>query len=81
MEPYIAYLLALAVLNIALGYHRYHAHKQDAPEESLALPSSESNSAAFKFRREYFSLYTLVMAADWLQVSITWSKVFLPQSR
>ena len=70
MEPYTAYLLALAFLNIALAYYRYHAHKKGTPEESLALPSDKNKSAAAKFKLEYFSLYALVMAADWLQVSI-----------
>lgn len=68
MEPYTIYLLALAILNSALAYHRYHAHEEDESEESLALPS-ENKAAAAKFKLEYFSLYALVMAADWLQVS------------
>ena len=63
------YLIALAFLNIALAYHRYNAQKQEASEESLALPSDENKAAATKFKWEYFSLYGLVMAADWLQVS------------
>lgn len=62
-------LVALAFLNIALAYHQYIAHKQEPAEESLALPSGEDKAAAARFKWEYFSLYGLVMAADWLQVS------------
>lgn len=68
MEPYIVYLSALAFLNVALAYHQYGAQKQETHEESLALPSGEDKAAAAKFKLEYFSLYCLVMAADWLQV-------------
>jgi hypothetical protein len=68
MEPYGVYLVALGFLNIALAYHRHHAQKQEILEESLALPSGENMAAATKFKWEYFTLYSLVMAADWLQV-------------
>lgn len=69
MEPYIVYLAALGLLNAALAYHQYHAQKQDPAEESLALPGDDSKAAATKFKWDYFSLYALAMAADWLQVS------------
>ena len=69
MEPYGVYLVALGFLNVALAYHRHHAQKQEILEESLALPSGENKAAATKFKWEYFTLYSLVMAADWLQVS------------
>ena len=69
MESYGVYLIALSLLNIALAFHRYLAQKEEATEESLALPSNENKAAATRFKWEYFSLYSLVMAADWLQVS------------
>lgn len=68
MEPYGIYLVALGILNGALLYHRFHAEKQETVEDSLALPSGENKAAATRFKWEYFSLYSLVMAADWLQV-------------
>jgi hypothetical protein len=78
MEPYAVYLVALAFLSIALAYHRYNTQKQEVSEESLALPNDGNESAATKFKWEYFSLYGLVMAADWLQVSqrlICWIEI------
>ena len=69
METYTVYLVALVFLNIALAYHRYNAQKHETSEETLALPNDEYKAAATKFKWEYFSLYGLAMAADWLQVS------------
>ena len=68
MEPYGIYLVALGFLNVALAYYRHQAQKQETLEESIALPNGENKAAATKFKWEYFSLYSLVMAADWLQV-------------
>lgn len=68
MELYGIYFAALVCFNIALAYHRHQTDKNASAKESLALPSGDSKAVATKFKREYFSLYALVMAADWLQV-------------
>ena len=68
MELYGVFLASLIFFNIALAYHRHHLDKRTSPEESLTLPVIDSNNAGKKFAWEYFSLYSMVMAADWLQV-------------
>jgi hypothetical protein len=68
MEPYGIYLVALGLLNVALAYYRRQAQKQETLEESIALSNGENKAEAVKFKWEFFSLYSLVMAADWLQV-------------
>ena len=68
MELYSIYLTALVLFNIALAYHRYQSEKHETQGESLALPAGDSKSAATRFKWEYFGLYSLVVAADWLQV-------------
>ncbi|KAK5168192.1 uncharacterized protein LTR77_006761 [Saxophila tyrrhenica] len=67
MELYGIYFAALVCFNIALAAHRHQTDKHAPLQETLALPSSDSKGAASKFKREYFGLYALVMAADWLQ--------------
>lgn len=67
MEQYAIYFAALLFFNAALTYHRRQVDKHAAAQESLTLPSSENLIAATRFKWEYFSLWTLVMAADWLQ--------------
>ena len=69
MELYGVYLAALVLFNVALAYHRHQFDQNGGPQESLALPAGDGKSVATKFKWEYFSLYSIVMAADWLQVS------------
>jgi len=71
MELYGIYFAALILFNAALAFHRHQSDKNASAKESLALPSGDSRDSkavATKFKREYFGLYALVMAADWLQV-------------
>ena len=68
MELYNIYFLALVSFCGALAYHRHHVEKNADRMESLALPMSHDKIAATKFKRDYFSVYGLVVAADWLQV-------------
>ncbi|KAK3714457.1 hypothetical protein LTR37_007763 [Vermiconidia calcicola] len=67
MELYGVYLAALVLFNVALAYHRHQFDHNEAPQESLALSAGDGKSAGTKFKWEYFSLYSIVMAADWLQ--------------
>ncbi|KAK3684624.1 hypothetical protein LTR37_020088 [Vermiconidia calcicola] len=67
MELYGVYLAALVLFNVALAYHRHQFDQNGGPQESLALPAGDGKSVATKFKWEYFSLYSIVMAADWLQ--------------
>lgn len=68
MESYAVYFAALVCFSAALAYHRHQTNKNDAGKESLGLPSGSDKTAADKFKWTYFALYSLVMAADWLQV-------------
>lgn len=70
MEQYNIYLLALIALNAGLAYYRHQSEKNAEPKETLALPLGDGKGAATKFKWEYFSVYALVVAADWLQVSL-----------
>ena len=69
MELYRTYLAALVMFNFALAYHRHHLDKDGVKEESLALPTDDGKTAARQFKWQYFGLYSMVMTADWLQVS------------
>lgn len=65
---YGANFAALALFNAALYYHQDRNEEHEAAEESIALPKENGQTAASKFKWEYFGPYSLVMAADWLQV-------------
>lgn len=69
MELYGIYFAALALFNAALAHHRHQAAKKDVSKETLSLPAGDGKVLATKFQWEYFSLYGMVMVADWLQVS------------
>ena len=75
MELYNFYLASLVLLNVALAYHRHRNDKDSKGEEILALPAGDSGKEAKRYQWEYFGLYALVMAADWLQVSSTYPPV------
>lgn len=68
MELYTFSFGALALVSIALAYHRHRADRNEK-KETLALPAGDGKAAASKFQLEYFGVYGLVVAADWLQVS------------
>ena len=68
MELYTLYFGILAIVSIALAYHRHRAEKKET-KDSLALPSGDGKTEANKFKLEYFGVYGLVVAADWLQVT------------
>lgn len=70
MELYGIYFAALICFNAALAYHRHQSDKNVSTKDTLALPSGGGKSAANKFKWTYFGLYALVVAADWLQVSV-----------
>lgn len=67
MELYTFYFGVLALVSIGLAYH-HHTADQDETKESLSLPAGDGKAAARKFKLEYFGVYGLVVAADWLQV-------------
>lgn len=67
MELYAWYFGVLALVSTAFAYHRHRADQNDT-KESLALPAGDGKAAANKFKIEYFSVYGLVVMADWLQV-------------
>ena len=69
MERYAVYFVALVCFNVALAYHRHQSNKHASTKDTLALPSGDNKSAAEKFKWTYFAMYSLVMAAEWLQVS------------
>ena len=68
MELYGIYFVALALINVAFAYHRNRVEKTTEHKESLALPSGDGKAASARFKWDYFSIYGLVVAADWLQV-------------
>ena len=68
MELYGVYLTALVFVNVLLAYHRHRNDKIVESKESLALPVGDGKAAASRFKWDYFSVYGLVVAADWLQV-------------
>ena len=70
MEIYGLYFAGLVLFNIVLSYHRHSVNKNSSPKESLALPYGDGKHAATRFQREYFLVYALVVAADWLQVCL-----------
>lgn len=67
MEQYTVYFGALALISIAMAYKRHRAEK-DEVRESLAFPAGEGQATANKFKMEFFGVWVLVVAADWLQV-------------
>ena len=68
MELYNAYFGILVLISVALAYHRHKVDKHAPTTESLSLHAGDGKAAANKFKKEYFSVYALVVAADWLQV-------------
>lgn len=67
MEQYGFYFGALALLSFALAYQHHRADKR-AATETLTLPAGDGKALAREFQLEYFGVYGLVVAADWLQV-------------
>lgn len=69
MELYNFYFGALALVSVALAYRGHRGEKRGtADAESLALPAGDDKGVGKKFQMEYFGVYGLVVAADWLQV-------------
>ena len=68
MDTYSVYFVVLVVANIALAYHRHHAGRKESPKETLSLAAEDDKLAASRFKKEYFTVYALVLMADWLQV-------------
>ena len=68
MEQYTLYLGALVLVNIAIAYFGRRKEAKTAADETLALPSISGKDGASKFKKDYFCVYALVVAADWLQV-------------
>ncbi|SMQ50736.1 unnamed protein product [Zymoseptoria tritici ST99CH_3D7] len=80
MELYALYFAILALFNAAFAHHRHtksskrplaeSSSARDDEEEDLSLPIGEADlRSARNFKLTYFGVYTLVMAADWLQAS------------
>lgn len=72
MELYALYFACLALINAAIAYSRQKETKHDGPNsETIALPSGVAGKQeAKRFKLQYFTVYALVMAADWLQVCL-----------
>ena len=68
MELYGIYFAALVSFNVALALYRHQSDKHVSQHETLALPAGDSKASAMKFKKEFFTWYCLVVAADWLQV-------------
>lgn len=69
MEPYALYFLCLSLFVAGLAYHQ-KGQDRDEEDLTLALPKDVSKQAeARRFKREYFTVYFLVVSADWIQVS------------
>ena len=73
MDIYKSSFGVLAILNCLLGYTSSRSDKSK-PEESSDIESSKempvrSSKEAIKFQLSFFLVYTIIVAADWLQVS------------
>lgn len=73
MNFYQLNLATLVAANIVLAYQQ---HRQAKFQEIISSTASDIENPARKeeidgFKRDYFIVYMLVMASDWLQVSIT----------
>ncbi|KAL9531309.1 Molybdate-anion transporter [Sphaerulina musiva] len=67
MEPYALYFLCLSLFVAGLAYHQ-KGQDRDEEDLTLALPKDVSKQAeARRFKREYFTVYFLVVSADWIQ--------------
>ncbi|KAF2722428.1 DUF791-domain-containing protein [Polychaeton citri CBS 116435] len=71
MEIYGVYFAVLMSLVIAQWYYRHRhngkSEQYDMEKETLVVPSIEARRGVSNFKRDYFSAYGLVVAADWLQ--------------
>jgi hypothetical protein len=72
MQIYAIYLFALISIALAITYvSRRKKSELDASFEEHGVQASGGNDAeSARFRKIYFSVYGLAVAADWLQVGL-----------
>lgn len=76
MNFYQANLMVLAVANACSFVHRHRLQTREMCYRSI--PENEQKEvAAVQFQRQFLLVYTLVVAADWLQVCYNKASRFL----
>lgn len=72
MSFYQLNFATLVAANTVLAYRQYRQRKWQelAADISLEVEKSEGKKEIARFTEDFFTIYLLVVAADWLQVSI-----------
>jgi flagellar biogenesis protein FliO len=73
MEFYQLNFAALVAVNTGCTYRQYRQDKQKRKRVSIVseIEKSAGKEEITRFTNDFFAIYLLVVAADWLQVSIS----------
>ena len=73
MEFYRLNFAALVAVNTGFAYRQYQQGKCKPKKASIVseVEKSAGEEEIAQFKKDFFTIYLLVVAADWLQVSIS----------